>query len=193
MSDSLRPYAVDCIPPGSSVHGILQARTLEWVAISFSNAWKWKVKVKSLSCVMGLFLSLVPPGKPIDWIASVIKKQGQQRIHFCHNGSWGYVSSQRVSTQWHRLCWQDIQDCSWRWCQSKQQSPEAGGRVDAILPSYSAGWFYRWFWLLLSPIFPWSPSDSAVNLFSNSRNDSKPFDKFLSSLNQPELISVVCT
>ena len=42
----------DCSsPPGSSVHGILQARTLEWVAISFSNAWKWKVKVKSLSRV----------------------------------------------------------------------------------------------------------------------------------------------
>ena len=41
----------DCSPPGSPVHGILQARTLEWVAISFSNAWKWKVKVKSLSCV----------------------------------------------------------------------------------------------------------------------------------------------
>ena len=38
-------------PPGSSVPGILQARTLEWVAISFSNAWKWKVKVKSLSHV----------------------------------------------------------------------------------------------------------------------------------------------
>ena len=37
--------------PGFSVHGILQARTLEWVAISFSNAWKWKVKVKSLSRV----------------------------------------------------------------------------------------------------------------------------------------------
>ena len=42
---------VDCSPPGSPVHGILQARTLEWVAISFSNAWKWKVKVKSLSRV----------------------------------------------------------------------------------------------------------------------------------------------
>ena len=39
---------VDCSPPGFSIHGILQARTLEWVAISFSNAWKWKVKVKSL-------------------------------------------------------------------------------------------------------------------------------------------------
>ena len=38
-------------PPGSPVPGILQARTLEWVAISFSNAWKWKLKVKSLSCV----------------------------------------------------------------------------------------------------------------------------------------------
>ena len=42
---------IDGTPPGSPVPGILQARTLEWVAISFSNAWKWKVKVKSLSHV----------------------------------------------------------------------------------------------------------------------------------------------
>ena len=42
---------IDGSPPGSSVPGILQARTLEWVAISFSNAWKWKVKVRSLSRV----------------------------------------------------------------------------------------------------------------------------------------------
>ena len=41
----------DGSPPGSPIPGILQARTLEWVAISFSNAWKWKNKVKSLSCV----------------------------------------------------------------------------------------------------------------------------------------------
>ena len=41
----------DGSPPGFPVSGILQARTLEWVAISFSNAWKWKVKVKSLSRV----------------------------------------------------------------------------------------------------------------------------------------------
>ena len=39
---------IDGNPPGSAVSRILQARTLEWVAISFSNAWKWKVKVKSL-------------------------------------------------------------------------------------------------------------------------------------------------
>ena len=37
---------IDGSPPGSPVPGILQARTLEWVAIAFSNAWKWKVKVK---------------------------------------------------------------------------------------------------------------------------------------------------
>ena len=42
---------IDGSPPGSPVPGILQARTLEWVAISFSNAWKWKAKVKSLSHV----------------------------------------------------------------------------------------------------------------------------------------------
>ena len=44
-------YTIDGSPPDSSVPGILQARKLEWVAISFSNAWEWKVKVKSLSCV----------------------------------------------------------------------------------------------------------------------------------------------
>ena len=42
---------INSSPPGSSIPGILQARILERVAISFSNAWKWKVKVKSLSRV----------------------------------------------------------------------------------------------------------------------------------------------
>ena len=42
---------IDGSPPGSSLPGILQARALQWVAISFSNARKWKLKVKSLSCV----------------------------------------------------------------------------------------------------------------------------------------------
>ena len=53
---SLQSCSTLCDPidgslPGSLVPGILQARTPEWVAISFSNAWKWKVKVKSLSRV----------------------------------------------------------------------------------------------------------------------------------------------
>ena len=49
---------IDGSPPGSPIPGILQARTLEWVAISFSSAWKWKVKVKLLSRVR----LLVTPG-----------------------------------------------------------------------------------------------------------------------------------
>ena len=42
---------IDGSRPGSPIPGILQTRTLEWDAISFSNAWKWKGKVKSFSCV----------------------------------------------------------------------------------------------------------------------------------------------
>ena len=49
--------ATDGSPSGSLVPGILQARTLQWVAISFSKAWKWKVKVKSLSHVRPLATS----------------------------------------------------------------------------------------------------------------------------------------
>ena len=45
---------IDGSPPGSAVPGILQARTLEWAAVSFSIAWKWKVQVKSLSRVQPL-------------------------------------------------------------------------------------------------------------------------------------------
>ena len=48
---------MDCSLPGFSIPGILQARAVEWVAISFSNAWKWKVKVKSLSRVWLLVTS----------------------------------------------------------------------------------------------------------------------------------------
>ena len=48
---------IDGSPLGSSVPDVLQARILWWVVISFSNAWKWKVKVKSLSCALGRFNS----------------------------------------------------------------------------------------------------------------------------------------
>ena len=55
-SKSLQSCPTLCDPkdgnlPGSPVPGILQSRTLEWVAIAFSNAWKWNAKVKSFSCV----------------------------------------------------------------------------------------------------------------------------------------------
>ena len=61
---------IDGSPPGSPVPGILQARTLEWVAISFSNAWKWKVKMKSLSKCLILSdpMDCSPPGSSIHGI-----------------------------------------------------------------------------------------------------------------------------
>ena len=55
--------SIDGSPPGSPVPGILQARTLEWVAISFSNAWKWKWS-RSGSSVLGIFQARV-----LEWVA----------------------------------------------------------------------------------------------------------------------------
>ena len=73
----------DDSPPGSPIPGVLQARTLEWVAISFSNAWNWKVKVKSLSHVRLLATPCTtsPPGssthgifqaRVLEWGAIVV-------------------------------------------------------------------------------------------------------------------------
>ena len=90
---------IDGSPPGSLIPGILQARALEWVAISFSNAWKWKVKVKSLSCVrllatpwttayqappsMGFsrqeYWSGVPLPSPHFMIPMIISYQGEEK------------------------------------------------------------------------------------------------------------------
>ena len=62
-------HPTDGSPLGSPIPGILQARTLEWVAISFSNAWKWKVKVKSLSHVqLSDPVDCSPPGSSIHGI-----------------------------------------------------------------------------------------------------------------------------
>ena len=70
---------MDCSPPGSSVNGIFQARVLEWGAIAFSNAWKWKVKVKSLSHVR-------PPATP--WTAAY---QASPSMGFSRQEYWSGV------------------------------------------------------------------------------------------------------
>ena len=69
----------DGSPPGSPVPGILQARTLEWVAISLSNAWKWKVKMKLLSHVQ-LFVT--------SWTAAY---QAPQSVGFSRQEYWSGV------------------------------------------------------------------------------------------------------
>ena len=71
--------SIDGSSPGSPVPGILQARTLERVAISFSNAWTWKVKVKSLSCVR-------PSATP--WTAAF---QAPSSMGFSRQGDWSGV------------------------------------------------------------------------------------------------------
>ena len=70
---------IDGSPPGYPVPGILQTRTLEWVAISFSNAWKWKVKAKSLSRVWILATS---------WTAAF---QGPPSMGFSRQEYWSGV------------------------------------------------------------------------------------------------------
>ena len=118
---------IDGSPPGSPVLGILQARTLEWVTISFSNAWKGKVKVKSLSCVWhsdpmdcslpgssahGIFQSRV-----LEWVAIAFSDdQPRQHIkrrrhHFANKGpsSQGYGFSGSHVWMWelgHKEGWE---------------------------------------------------------------------------------------
>ena len=72
---------IDCSSPGSPIHRILQARTLEWVPIPFSNAWKWKVKVKSLNRVR-LFAT--------PWTAAY---QAPPSMGFSRQEYWSWVPS----------------------------------------------------------------------------------------------------
>ena len=82
---------IDGSPPGSPVPGILQARTLEWVAISFSSAGKWKVKVKSLSRVQ-LFTT--------PWTAVY---QAPPSMGFSRQEYWSGVPSPSPSSFWTLL------------------------------------------------------------------------------------------
>ena len=95
---------IDSSPPGSPVPGILQARTLEWVALSFSNAWKWKEKVKSLSRVRLL---------ATPWTAA---HQAPPSMGFSRQEYWSWVplpspiwpkKTQRMKIS----MWKDAQSC----------------------------------------------------------------------------------
>ena len=79
---------MDCSTPGSSVHWTFQARVLEWVAISFSNAWKWKVKGKSLSRIRLL---------ATPWTAA---HQAPPSMGFSRQEYWSGVPWQTVKSTW---------------------------------------------------------------------------------------------
>ena len=91
---------IDGSPTGCPVPGILQARTLEWVAISFSSAWKWKVKVKSLSRVWP---------SPTPWTAAY---QAPLSMGFSSQEYWSGVSSPSPEVT-RGLCIYVIISCYW--------------------------------------------------------------------------------
>ena len=91
---------MDCNPPGSSVHGISQARTLEWVAIPFSRGSSWPRVRTQVSCIAGRFFTIWElPGKPI--LADCTTEEKRHRRRTAHSltqnklgdlqaaGSWG--------------------------------------------------------------------------------------------------------
>ena len=63
---------MDCSPPGSSVHGLLQARILEWVAIPFSSGSSHPKDQTQVSHIAGRFFTSEPPGKP-RWPTGTLK------------------------------------------------------------------------------------------------------------------------
>ena len=89
---------IDGSPPGSPVPGILQARTLEWVAVFFSSAWKWNVKVKLLSCVQ----LLVTP-----WTAAY---QAPPSMGFSRQEYWSGVPLPSPKTLWSSYQKIDLND-----------------------------------------------------------------------------------
>ena len=100
----------DGSPPGSPILGILQARTLEWVAVSFSNAWKRKVKVKSLSRVQLL---------ATPWTAAYQAPQpmGFSRQEYSRKGKkWEAVSEEEMwrSRYQHAKEWLQLWKNSWK-------------------------------------------------------------------------------
>ena len=147
---------IDSSPPGSPVPGILQAKTLEWVAISFSNAWKWKVKVKSLSCVRLL---------ATPWTAA---HQAPLSMGFARQeywlGGWNSVQFSLVAQSCLIIC--DHMDCSMPGLPVHHQLPEFTRTHfhwvgDAIQTSHPL-------WSLSSPTFNVSQHQSPFQWVSSS-------------------------
>ena len=154
----------DGSPPGSPVPGILQARTLEWVAISFSSAWKWKVKVKSLSRVRLLAILWTvafqaPPsmgfsrqeywsGLPLPSPYQPRQHVKKQRHYFAKKGlssqSYGFSSS-------HVWMWESDYKDSWvpkKWCfwtaalEKTLDSPLNCKEIQPVHPKGNQSWIF---------------------------------------------------
>ena len=112
---------IDGSLPGSSVPGILQVRILEWVAISFSNTWKWKVKVESLSRVQ-LFAT--------PW---AVAYQAPPSMGVSRKESWSGLPLPSLSTSLQRI-WMSLQ-ASLR-CSKLNKSPREISGVPLMCSMY---------------------------------------------------------
>ena len=128
---------IDGSPPGSPVPGILQARTLEWVAISSSNAWKWKVKVKSLS----RFRLLATP-----WTTA---HQAPPSMGFSRQEYWSGVPSHPLLLPFPPALNLSQHQDFFQWVSSSNQVPKV-----LELQHQSFQWIFRVDFLFHSPLWP---------------------------------------
>ena len=128
---------IDGSPPGSPIPGIIQARTLEWVAISFSNARKWKVKMKSLN---GAWLSATP------WTAAY---QAPPSMGFSRQEYWSGVPSPSLANLLGK-CKSKSQEISSHICQNDYHQTDhkksnVGHDMEKRGPSYIVAGIVNWF------------------------------------------------
>ena len=118
---------IDGSPSGSAVPGILQAWTLEWVAISFSNAWKWKVKVK--------LLSHIQLSNPMDYSlpGSSIHGIFQARVL-----EWGAIAFSELICEIVNKSRKSKRAGLWR--SKKRQREIPRGAKDGLSPAFSLMW-----------------------------------------------------
>jgi len=125
---------IDGSPPGSPVPGILQARTLQWVAISFSSAWNWKVKVKSLSRVR-------PSGTP--WTAAC---QAPPSMGFSRQEYWSGVPLPSPVWMWelgYKESWALKNWCFWTVVlQKTPESPLDNKEIQPVHPKWNQSWVF---------------------------------------------------
>ena len=151
---------MDCSPPVSSVHGILQARVLEWVAISFSRGSSWsrdRTRVSWISCIgRWIFFTTEPPGKPrqfrggdiramrkkdFPWICRVLLKcfwEGTRRwVEF---EQWKLAGEKCIMTQKKHK--QDLKMGKCGFCEYVKHGPQSWASQGMVQSERSPGWVF---------------------------------------------------
>ena len=121
---------MDCSPPGSSVHGSLQARILEWVAIPFSRESSWPRDQTRVSCITGRIFTTEQPGKPIQFGGNYEKRQF----------SWCFLTLPRWMTGLGGTCKvvllplplrasNNLVICLWKWFKNEKQNKQTNKKT----------------------------------------------------------------